>query len=49
MIALNGVFSYAVRNQLIDHNPARDLEKPRGKGGELKTKARILEPEEIKP
>jgi len=36
IVTFNQVMQYAVRHKYIDHNPVRDAERPRGRGGEEK-------------
>ena len=47
LVTLNQIMGYAVRHRYIDYNPVRDAERPRGQGGEKKTKIRILTTDEI--
>ncbi|MBW2604303.1 MAG: site-specific integrase [Deltaproteobacteria bacterium] len=39
--------NYAVRHKYIDHNPVRDAERPKGKGGEETLQITIFTPPEI--
>ncbi len=47
LISLGQILSYAVRHKYIDHNPIRDIERPRGNGKETKFKIKVLTPPEI--
>ena len=49
LVTLNQIMTYAVRHNYIDHNPVRDAERPRDRGGEGEgeEKIKILTPSEI--
>ena len=49
IVILNQIMAYAVRHRLVDYNPVRDAERPRGQGkeGEEK-KITVLTPEQIR-
>ncbi len=46
LMVFGQIMQYAVRHRYVDHNPVRDVEKPRSTGKE-KTPSRVLTPSEI--
>ncbi|MBF0509232.1 MAG: site-specific integrase [Deltaproteobacteria bacterium] len=46
IVTFNQIMNYAVRHKYVDHNPVRDAERPRGKGGVEAQPIRVLSPEE---
>lgn len=44
LVTLNQIMAYAVRHRYIDHNPARDAERPKGQGQIEEKPIRILNP-----
>jgi integrase len=48
IVTFNQVLNYAVRRRLIDYNPVRDAERPKGLGIEEKEIVSVLTPYEIK-
>lgn len=48
LVTLGQIMAYAVRHNYIDHNPVRDIERPKGQGNEKEQKIRVLSPVEIK-
>ena len=47
IVTFNQVMNYAVRRLLIDYNPVRDAERPKGRGIEEKEIVSVLTPYEI--
>ncbi|MBF0475102.1 MAG: site-specific integrase [Deltaproteobacteria bacterium] len=47
IVTFNQIMNYAVRHKYIDHNPVRDAERPRGKGGVEAQHIKVLSPAEI--
>jgi len=46
LMVFGQIMQYAVRHKYVDHNPVRDVEKPRSAGNE-ETPSRVLTPSEI--